>query len=265
MTDLGKDVTELLEAGIPRREIAKQLKCSTSTVAVWASKTQAKDKDIDKIGGLAGKIIKLRKNGLSYKEISKKLNCSRSSVSYYCAMVCDNDKIKDDNVHKAREARKERSRSRIKHLLSGGRVKEIIRNNSNRPKHGSSHRNMSTRVAKKLFLLKPSSYSCQNCGYAKCWSNLALHHKNPQEKDINFNRSLPLGSLVEEAMKCVVLCHNCHGEVHNGLLVVDELPNLTYGEIPSSPKKWLDKQIKNALLPDYLVKLLRRPRTAGDA
>jgi len=63
---------------------------------------------------------------------------------------------------------------------------------------------------------------CQICGYDKCQSALEFHHINPLEKDGNdtgatkdswmFERKKP------ELDKCVLLCANCHREVHSGII-----------------------------------------------
>lgn len=63
---------------------------------------------------------------------------------------------------------------------------------------------------------------CRVCGYSKCTQALALHHINPAEKEFNFSslRASPKtwSKIVAEAKKCVLLCHNCHMEVHDGML-----------------------------------------------
>lgn len=59
---------------------------------------------------------------------------------------------------------------------------------------------------------------CCVCGYDKCNHSLALHHINPIEKEISFGaiRANPKrwGSIVDELRKCVLVCHNCHSEIH---------------------------------------------------
>jgi len=66
---------------------------------------------------------------------------------------------------------------------------------------------------------------CGICGYNKCNAALELHHINPSEKDFSFGRirANPKNweSLVRELRKCVLLCSNCHREIHNN---VSELP-----------------------------------------
>ena len=66
---------------------------------------------------------------------------------------------------------------------------------------------------------------CQICGYRKCTSALALHHIDPSQKDFSFGRmrAHPKAwiKIVVELRKCVLLCHNCHSELHDGVV---ELP-----------------------------------------
>ena len=67
---------------------------------------------------------------------------------------------------------------------------------------------------------------CQVCGYNKCNNALALHHLNPEEKDFGFGsiRANPKSwdKIVSELRKCVLVCHNCHSEIHEGITVVPE-------------------------------------------
>ena len=57
---------------------------------------------------------------------------------------------------------------------------------------------------------------CQKCGYDKCISALEFHHLDPTQKDNNFgNMKLRKWETIQEELdKCVLLCANCHREVH---------------------------------------------------
>ena len=64
---------------------------------------------------------------------------------------------------------------------------------------------------------------CVLCGYDRCVWALEFHHLNPAEKSFSIGstgRTRSLQSLREEAMKCVLLCSNCHQEVESGVTVV---------------------------------------------
>jgi hypothetical protein len=68
---------------------------------------------------------------------------------------------------------------------------------------------------------------CKICGYKKCATSLHFHHLNPITK--LFNVSNPPGKyiyhwdkIVLETKKCIVLCANCHGEIHEGKLKLSQ-------------------------------------------
>lgn len=61
---------------------------------------------------------------------------------------------------------------------------------------------------------------CQCCGYDKCIQALDFHHLNPSEKDFNFNDNSNRSwkTTREEIKKCILVCSNCHREIHYGLI-----------------------------------------------
>ena len=57
---------------------------------------------------------------------------------------------------------------------------------------------------------------CQICGYDKNLACMDFHHKDPSQKNHEW-RSMRLYGwkrIVEELKKCMLLCRNCHGEIH---------------------------------------------------
>lgn len=65
---------------------------------------------------------------------------------------------------------------------------------------------------------------CEKCGYDRYLGALDFHHLDPSEKDFTVgDRDFRLDQCVEEIKKCVMLCANCHREVHAGLWNVEEL------------------------------------------
>ena len=67
---------------------------------------------------------------------------------------------------------------------------------------------------------------CQICGYNKCNSALDLHHIKPEEKEISLGaiRANPKSwnTVIVELRKCVLICANCHREVHEGITEIPE-------------------------------------------
>lgn len=58
---------------------------------------------------------------------------------------------------------------------------------------------------------------CSRCGYAKNLAAFHFHHVDRTTKDCNWNQ-LRLRSwrrIVEELKKCVLVCANCHAEIHS--------------------------------------------------
>lgn len=68
--------------------------------------------------------------------------------------------------------------------------------------------------------------SCVVCGYMKCNSSLVLHHLDPSKKEFGLGsiRANPKkwSTIVEEIKKCVLVCHNCHYEIHEGVTFLPE-------------------------------------------
>jgi predicted HNH restriction endonuclease len=65
--------------------------------------------------------------------------------------------------------------------------------------------------------VKIAGEKCKVCGYNKCISALEFHH-NQSNKEGNVSTLLKNGSrqkLLKEAEKCILLCANCHRELHN--------------------------------------------------
>jgi 5-methylcytosine-specific restriction endonuclease McrA len=54
---------------------------------------------------------------------------------------------------------------------------------------------------------------CIKCGYKKCLSALEFHHINPEEKE-GYNSHWTFERNKIELNKCVLLCANCHREIH---------------------------------------------------
>jgi len=64
---------------------------------------------------------------------------------------------------------------------------------------------------------------CAVCGYSKSMSALDFHHKDETTKSGQvsyFIRQFGKERAAEEAKKCILLCSNCHHEVHDGLLKI---------------------------------------------
>ena len=63
-------------------------------------------------------------------------------------------------------------------------------------------------------------------GCVKCGENdpscLDMHHTDPSTKDKDPSRLGKFETFLKEAVKCVVLCRNCHAKVHAGRFKLGE-------------------------------------------
>lgn len=77
----------------------------------------------------------------------------------------------------------------------------------------------------KLDFIKLRGSKCEICGYDKCLPALDFHHKDKAQKSFSisngYRTSKKKEEIIEEIKKCVLLCSNCHHEVHEGLASVE--------------------------------------------
>ena len=82
---------------------------------------------------------------------------------------------------------------------------------------------------RKLDLMSVLGGKCCICGYDKCTRALHFHHLNEDEKEFGISASnsvtMSLDKQLTELRKCVLLCGNCHMEVHEG---ITKIPNQNY-------------------------------------
>jgi len=73
-----------------------------------------------------------------------------------------------------------------------------------------------TRKKYKQILVDYKGGKCEICGYDKCMDALDFHHINPEEKDftISSSHNNNIEKLKGEVDKCILVCANCHREIH---------------------------------------------------
>lgn len=73
------------------------------------------------------------------------------------------------------------------------------------------------RKKQREFLKLEFGGKCTICGYNKCLSALDFHHKDPKKKlgsvgELHSKKGKKYA--YEEAKKCILICSNCHHEIH---------------------------------------------------
>ena len=69
---------------------------------------------------------------------------------------------------------------------------------------------------------------CALCGYARCAGALKFHHIDPATKEfrVGSGATVALARVVSEAKKCLLVCGNCHDEIHAGMHEQEQLEGL---------------------------------------
>ena len=73
------------------------------------------------------------------------------------------------------------------------------------------------RRSMKLQAIKILGGKCNICGYDRCADALEFHHINPKEKDFKLGsgNTMSWKEYKKEALKCILVCSNCHKEIHS--------------------------------------------------
>lgn len=139
----------------------------------------------------------------------------------------------------------ELSRSRKKQKTYSDRIKDLV---------GIDPTNL-TRKLRKLILVTSLGGKCLSCGYGKILRNLVFHHLDETEKEMGLSeRSFQFGweRIYNESVKCILLCHNCHGEIHSNVLDNKEQAILEMG------KKLLNIELKRLFtIEKFWTKLMK--------
>ena len=70
----------------------------------------------------------------------------------------------------------------------------------------------------KQLLVEYKGSKCELCGYDKCIEALEFHHINENTKEFAISGSTKsFEKQKQEVDKCILVCANCHRELHAGL------------------------------------------------
>lgn len=169
-------------------------------------------------------IVKLRKEGKSYYEISKSIPCPESSVR----KACQHAKLENINYCSEQDIKliletytKTKNIRRTTEITGFSRLtvrKYIRKHEINVPRVKTISASQSVvdwrrRTKEKLVIYKGGK--CERCEYNKCIDALSFHHLDPSQKDFAISgKSWSYERLKNEVDKCMMLCSNCHIEVH---------------------------------------------------
>jgi endogenous inhibitor of DNA gyrase (YacG/DUF329 family) len=103
-------------------------------------------------------------------------------------------------------------------------------------------------ISRKYELINLMGGKCTICGYDKNYASLEFHHLIPKEKEFPLDArhlsNSSITSLLKEAKKCILLCANCHRELHNPDFNKDKLQLMDIDK-----KTLVKKQKKQSICP----------------
>jgi hypothetical protein len=77
----------------------------------------------------------------------------------------------------------------------------------------------------KVMAVEAKGGKCMFCGYSKYIGALDFHHLNESKKEFSLSiRGLTRSwsKILAEIDKCILVCANCHREIHGGMIQINE-------------------------------------------
>lgn len=181
---------------------------------------------------MKGEILNLRKEGKTYNEITEILGCSKGTISYHCNNngLGTKTKLANDIIIKINKYYKNHTVKETADKFKVGTAtitkycnnKRIILTEEER-KFKNIERVKKRRRELKRMAVAYKGDTCQECGYHRCIDVLEFHHLDPNEKDFGIASKGVTRSwekVKEELDKCIMVCANCHREIHAGLIEI---------------------------------------------
>lgn len=106
--------------------------------------------------------------------------------------------------------------------LSSNKPHAFMRKEKRKYKDRAEYLKKAVSKRRKVLRIKAIVYKggkCEVCGYSKCFAALDFHHIDGKKKDFGISAkgiTRRWEKIVVELDKCVLICANCHREIHDG-------------------------------------------------
>jgi hypothetical protein len=220
-------IIELRKKGYSVNQISKDVNCAKSTVSYHINKhglggvRYSFISDID--DKLINRIKELREQSKTYSDILASIDIPEDKLKKICRVLGLNKSIQKKKFNKEEIVNYYLSVKSLRQTseyfnTSRGVIRSyiddsIIIKRSKKVTNKISVINFRRRVKSKLVEYKGGC--CEKCGYNKSEQVLQFHHTNPNEKDFTISgKSYSFERLKKEVDKCILVCANCHIEIH---------------------------------------------------
>lgn len=221
---------EMLADGLSLAEIGRRVGRHESTVAYWAQKLGLAANDAERHSARGGitrpQLEVLVDEGLTIAEIATRLERSKTTVRHWLQRygLCT----------RSRRGRRRSAQSRaaadagllaVTMTCPAHGETEFVRTGRGYYRCRRCRAEAVSRRRRKMkeILVREAGGACVVCGYAGNMRALHFHHVRPHEKRIEINAkgaALSLATLRAEALKCVLVCSNCHAEIEDGVVAL---------------------------------------------
>lgn len=221
-------ILELRKKGYSINKIVEELGCSKSTVSYHINKVELYDVNNDLLKEINLETINLiremRLDSKSYSEILKKINISEDKLKKICCLLNLNkakhniNGLDGDEINKKYLELKSLKKVAKYFNTTYDTIRKFVPTENLIQKVSLKTKSESViewRQRQKIKLVEYKGGCCERCGYNKSISALQFHHLNPLEKDFSIGgSSYSFERLKGEVDKCILVCSNCHIEIH---------------------------------------------------
>lgn len=170
-------------------------------------------------------VVELKLKGFNYNQIKEQTGISKGSIS---SIIKENN-LSKTNIIELTDNLLEQIQKRYDEIgnikivakefhISYNRLSKLNNFKRSIVKKTNYDTTKENRYKKKKLLVEYKGGKCEVCGYDKCLSALEFHHIDASEKDFAISSSSKcLEELKLEADKCILVCANCHREIHSDL------------------------------------------------
>ncbi len=229
-------ILELRKKGYTINDIVSELGCAKSTISYHINKNNLGGNINGFLFGISDEkireIISMKNNNKTYPEILSKIEITEDKL----IKICRNHKINRvsntisktfDKVNILDYYLKVKSLKKTALYFNTSRstIRKFIDDENILQKRGrtisKSQSVIDWRKRSKMKLIEYKGGKCEICGYNKSINALHFHHRNSEEKDFQIGgKSYSFEKLKKEADKCIMVCSNCHSEIHEGLITI---------------------------------------------